>query len=131
MLLPPGPLRKEHLHQNGRAVLQALVWACILLPTQTTHIWQHCSGPCIVAPRLGIALTAMSCRLQALGWMCMFLPTQAIHKGDSMDWNSLVSDALLLLEADEQNQFWKSMWISILARLAKHDHQGVLQVLPS
>eukprot|EP00891_Asterochloris_glomerata_P001540 jgi/Astpho2/1540/fgenesh1_pg.00026_%23_29_t len=64
---------------------------------------------------------------EALGWMCMFLPTQAIHKGDSMDWNSLVSDALLLLEADEQNQFWKSMWISILARLAKHDHQGLIK----
>ena len=61
----------------------------------------------------------------------MFLPTQAIHRGDSMDWNSLVSDALLLLEADEQNQFWKSMWISILARLAKHDHQGAGQGWPS
>ena len=84
-----------------------------------------------MAPRLGIALDTLFCCLQALGWMCMFLPTQAIHKGDNMDWNSLVSDALLLLEADEQNQFWKSMWISILARLAKHDHQGAVQLWPS
>ena len=74
--------------------------------------------------RPGLADVSSSDAMHATGWLALLLPCTHISWDESVAWSTLVSDFVLLLRSVPDCRYWSSLWLTTLARLAKHDLQG-------
>ncbi len=74
---------------------------------------------CVSRPLSGCLLGAA----QALGWLVMLLPTQQAARRDG-DWDAWLREWLRLWGEVYHSAFWNTLWLHLVARLAKHDTAG-------
>ena len=62
-------------------------------------------------------------RAQALGWLVMLLPTQQAARRDGA-WDAWLREWLRLWGLVYHSSYWNTLWLHLIARLAKHDTAG-------
>ena len=67
--------------------------------------------------------TAVMARAQALGWLVMLLPTQQAARRDGA-WDAWLREWLRLWGLVYHSSYWDTLWLHLIARLAKHDTAG-------
>lgn len=62
---------------------------------------------------------------EAVGWLCMLMPTQEALRQQG-NWAEWVPQWVSLLNSVTHNQYIESLWLSLFARLIKHDVHGMV-----
>lgn len=81
-----------------------------------------CAGEIWASLRPAFANLGSADAMHAAGWAALLLPCTALATDDdSVPWPELVREMFALLRAVPDCRYWSAVWMSTLARCAKHD----------
>ena len=63
---------------------------------------------------------------ESLGWLNLLMPTHAAERLDG-DWNNWVTTWFQMWASVAHNSYWDCLWMSLIARLVKHDKHGIVK----
>ena len=87
-------------------------------PGSAAEIWEEF--------RPAVLRTEQACEChEALGWLAMLLPTHEAAKLEG-DWGAWAKEWVEIWQSTAHCRFWDCLWLSLFARLGKHDIRGVV-----